>query len=201
MRKSIPTAFLLAISGVFFALVFFFVSGKDTFVSAQDDAGEIQSDISKTEKKLKDAQKKEDALQQDLYQINSSLTSTQQLILKTENLLTQTARTIDQKAEQIANLEQQLGLEKKVLSGLIQEMYFAGNAPLVEVMLAGDDLTSLFRGKDNLLSTQEKMQGVIQEINDMKAKVIDEKLSLEDTKKDHETLLQIKNKQNRRFFP
>lgn len=164
-------------------------------VFAEEDADEIEEDIEKIEKKLKDAQKKESALEQNLTQINSSLTSTQQTILRVQNLLSQTTQTIEQKANEITQLERQLSLERKVLTGLLQEMYFMGKVPLVEIMLTEDAITSLFEEGDNLFSTQEKMQGVIGDIKEMKGKVLEERVSLEDTKKDHETLLVIQSKQ------
>lgn len=164
-------------------------------VFAQGTEDDLKDDIEKIEKKLKNAQKIENALTQDLQSINSSLTYTQQLIAKTQALLGQTAQTIDQKEREITELEQQLTVERVLLKNLIRELYFSDMVPLVEVMLASEDVTNLFRGKDNLLSTQEKLEGVIKNINEMKNRVAGEKLSLEDVKKDHETLLQIKNKQ------
>lgn len=164
-------------------------------VSAEESADEIEDDISKLEKKLKKEQADLNALQQNLGQINSSLTSTQQLIQRTQALLTQTAQTIDQKEAEIANLETQLSLEKKVLRGLIQELYFAETVPLAEVMLDNAELIDLLQGKDNLLSTQEKMQEVIRSISEMKAKVLGEKASLEEVRQDHEELIILKNRQ------
>lgn len=180
-------------SGTFLALLMFLSSGLRA--SAETDAGDIQDDISRIEKKLKQETQELNALQQDLNQINSSLTSTQQLIQRVQNLLNQTEQTIGRKEAEISNLEQQLVFERRILAGVIQEMYFNGSVPLPEVILSSNDFTGLFQENDGLFSTQEKMQGVIQDINDTRAKISDEKLSLEDTKKDHETLLQIKNKQ------
>lgn len=181
------------IFGVFAALLFG-VPMKSAVVLA-DNISETEEDIAKKEKTLKEAEKKYGAIQSDLNQINSSLTSTQQLIQRTQNLLVQTTQTIGQKEKEIVNLEQQLALERGVLKGLIQEMYFSESVPLVEVMLAESDLGNLFQEKDNLFSAQEKMQEVIREIDDMKLRVADEKLSLEDVKEDHEELLAIKNRQ------
>ncbi len=191
--------FSIALGGGFLGFLLAMpVQDKRALASTDCSANDTQclsDQIGSFEKKLKDATKKKDALTQDLNQINSSLTSTQQLIKRTESLLTQTTQTINQKEQEIANLELQLLLERKVLAGLIQELYATGKVPLVEVLLAEDDIQSLFQNNDSLLSTQEKMQGVIQDINVMRGKVGDEKASLEDVKKDHETLLAIKNKQ------
>jgi peptidoglycan hydrolase CwlO-like protein len=194
MRKYTSKASFFVFCSVAIAFVgLLFVESRP--VAAEESADEIESDISKLEKKLKKEQADLNALQQDLGQINSSLTSTQQLIQRTQALLTQTAQTIDQKESEITNLENQLSLEKKVLRGLLQELYFSETVPLAEVMLDSAGLSELLQGKDNLLSTQEKMQEVIRSISDMKAKVLDEKASLEETKQDHEALIVLKNKQ------
>jgi len=189
-------AFLIVLSGGF-ATLLFIAPVKKTFVLAIDcnTESECNDKLDSLEKKLKKETAELNALQQDLGQINSSLTSTQQLIQRTQNLLNQTEQTIGQKEREIANLEQQLILERHVLTGLIQEMYFNGDVPLPEVILSSDDFRGLFQENDSLFSTQEKMQGVIQDISEMRAKITDEKISLEDVKKDHETLLQMKNKQ------
>ncbi|MEK9151470.1 MAG: hypothetical protein AAB547_02465 [Patescibacteria group bacterium] len=186
------TSFLL-LNGVILALVSFAAIYASPASAA--DAEDLEDDISALEKKLKKETQEYDALKQDLSQINSSLTSTQALILKVQNLLNQTEQTIEQKESEIANLEGQLTLERRVLKGLIQEMYLMGDIPLASLVLAESDFLGLIQGSDNLFSTQEKMQEVIREITDVRAKVTDEKLSLEETKQDHAELLAIKNKQ------
>lgn len=196
MEKQTSKAFFVAFSLLAASLSgLLFIAPGSAPARAEDSADEIESDISKIEKKLKKEQADLSALQQDLGQINSSLTSTQALIQRTQALLTQTAQTIDQKESEIANLEQQLSLEKKVLRGLLQELYFSDTMPLAEVMLDNMELADLFQGKDSLLSTQEKMQEVIRSINGMKAKVSGEKASLEEARQDHEELIALKNKQ------
>jgi membrane-bound lytic murein transglycosylase B len=180
--------FLVLIAGLFWFVVPF----QSVWADEQDD---LQDTISDTQKKLKKEMAELAALQANLSQVNASLTSTQQLIQRTQALLDQTTQTIGQKEQEISNLEQQLALEKQVLSGLLQEMYYTGDVPLAEVILTKEDVAQLFQGNDSLLSTQEKMQQVIQDINDMHDKVAEEKSSLEETKADHETLLTMKNQQ------
>jgi peptidoglycan hydrolase CwlO-like protein len=194
MRKMIRGMFFVVLGGVFVALLFV-VPGQQRVIFAEDNVDELESDISKLEKKLKKETAEYNALQQDLGQINSSLTSTQQMILRVQNMLNQTEQTIEQKEKEIANLEQQLVLERHVLTGLIQEMYLNSSVLLPEIMLSSSDFVWFLQGNDSLFSTQEKMQGVIQDINEMRSKVNDEKISLEDTKKDHAELLAIKNRQ------
>lgn len=194
MKKQKKNIFFPLMRGAVCALFFLAFAGSMP-VYAAEDAGDIENDISRIEKKLKQETQELNTLKQDLNQINSSLTSTQQLILKVQNLLNQTEQTIEQKEGEIANLEKQLTLERHVLRGLIQEMYFTGDIPLAGIMLSENDLLGLIQGNDSLFSIQEKMQEVIREITEVRTKVADEKLSLEDAKADHAELLVIKNKQ------
>jgi len=192
------TAFIFL--GFFSFASFFMVLVHGNIALAQSDCGDtdtncINDQISSLEKKLKDASKKQDALQKNLNQINSSLTSTQQVIQKTQVLLNESVQTIGQKEKEISSLEQQLVLERGVLKGLIRELYAMSSIPLPEILLVGTDVLGILQENDNLFSTQEKMQGVIGDINDMSVKVTDEKGTLEEMKKDQELLLSLKNKQ------
>lgn len=165
------------------------------FAQADEDAGDIKGDISELESKLKRETKELESLKQDLGQINSSLTATQMLILKVQTMLEETEQTIGQKESEIANLEKQLLLERYILRGLIQEMYFRGDVPLADIVLEEDDLLRFLQGQDNLFATQEQIQTVIGNIEEIRAKVTEEKLSLENAKSDHVTLLAVKNRQ------
>ncbi|MEK7494494.1 MAG: lytic murein transglycosylase [Patescibacteria group bacterium] len=162
---------------------------------AAEDTAEIKDDIDRIEEKLKKEQKEYDALASDLSQVRSSLNATQVAISRVQNLLKQTDQTIEQKEKEILGLEQQQELNRKVLTNLIQELYYTNSTPLVEVVLAESDMNELFQTSDSLFSTQEKVQNLIGDINDVKDKVAEEKDSLKETREDHETLLSIQNKQ------
>lgn len=187
----------IIISSLFFvgAMSFLFAFLPAPVLHADDSADDIQDDIEKTEKELKEAEQKYGVLQSSYNQINSNLTSTQTAILRVTNLLNQTTQTIGQKEAEIANLDKQLTLERKILGSLLQELYLSDATPLAEVILTKADVASLFQNKDGLLSTQEKISSVIDDISDTKSKLSEEKSSLEDAKKDHEELLAIQNKQ------
>lgn len=182
----------IVFSGLFGGLIW---SVLPMAAQAEESAEDIQAEYDKTQKKLKEAEKKYGVIEQELNKVNSTLTSTQQAILRVQNLLNQTTQTIDQKEVEIANLDQQLVIEKKVLGNLVQELYLSDVTPLVEVVLSEEDVASFFQNEEGLLSTQDKMISIIDEINETKAKLSDEKASLEEAKKDHEELLQIQNKQ------
>ena len=183
---------LLLVVGIFTTpLVLFGISP----VHAAEDADEIEEDIEELEKKYDKELKKQAALAQNLNQISSTLTSTQQAILRVQNLLSQTTQTIEQKEMEIDNLDKQLKLERTVLGHLLQELYVSDTTPLIEIILAEEEIANFFQNEDGLLSTQERMTAIIEEINTTKGKITEEKSSLEEAKKDHEELLTIQNKQ------
>lgn len=192
MKNIKINSFFLMLFGTFAGLTVLFSVPQ---VQAADDPDEIEEDIEKTEKKLKEAEKKYGALESNLNQISSTLTSTQQAILRVQNLLNQTTQTIDQKEIEIDNLDKQLKLERTVLGNLLQELYLSDSTPLIEVILVKEDVANFFQNEDGLLSTQERMTAIIEEINTTKDKISEEKSSLLEAKKDHEELLSIQNKQ------
>ncbi|MBP9728259.1 MAG: lytic murein transglycosylase [Candidatus Moranbacteria bacterium] len=187
----------ILLSTIFFLGVF--ALGQSLFfvapVQAEESADELKKQAEKVEKKLKDAEKKYGIIESNLNQISSTLTATQQAILRVSNLLNQTTQTIDQKEIEIANLDQQLVIEKRILSNLLQELYLSDATPLVEVFLAQDDVRTFFQNEEGLLSTQEKISDIIGEISLTKEKLVGEKSSLEEVKQDHEELLALQSKQ------
>ncbi len=190
-HTKIFTASIFLLGAVALGQVFFWVP----VVAAEESAEELKEQAEKLEKKLKDAEKKYGAIESSYNQINSNLTATQQAMLRVQNLLNQTSQTISQKEIEIANLDQQLLIERKILTALLRELYLSDATPLVEVLLAEDDVASFFQNEEGLLSTQEKISDIISEITETKEKLVGEKLSLEETKQDHEELLTLKNKQ------
>lgn len=186
---------------LFSAIVFVsvFVLGQAVLlvpqVSAEDSAEDLRDQAERLEKKLKEAEKKYGAIESNYKQINSTLTATQQAMVRVQNLLNQTTQTISQKEIEIATLDQQLIIEKRILTTLLQELYLSDTTPLVEILLTEDDVVSFFQNEEGLLSTQEKITGIIADITDTKEKLVGEKRSLEEAKQDHEELLVLQSKQ------
>ncbi|MDD2766722.1 MAG: lytic murein transglycosylase [Candidatus Moranbacteria bacterium] len=201
MYKQIRILFLLFSFGAFSALCFVVPTESSVVLAQSDcddtDTGCINDRIDSLEKKLKDASKKKSELEKNLNQINTSLTSTQQVIQRTQVLLNESTQTIEQKEKEVAGLEQQLTLEKSVLKGLLRELYESSSIPFSEIIVAEKSDMRFFHEYDTLFSVQEKIQGVIGEINTMKEKVTGEKETLEDMKKDQERLLALKNQQKK----
>jgi membrane-bound lytic murein transglycosylase B len=112
-----------------------------------------------------------------------------------QNQIDETEANIKKKEDTIRALESQLDLNREVLSGLVQELYYSKNLPFVEVLLSEDDVKAAFSTSDSLFSTQEKIQAMLDEMKRNKEKIASEKSSLEESQKDHEELLAVKNAQ------
>lgn len=179
----------------FFGIMRAAAADSSTPTVDQSKVDDTQSEIDKIQEKLKKEQKTYNNIAADYNQVTSSLNATQAAIYQVQNLLNQTEQNINEKESEIKNLEDQQDLNRKVLSNMLQELYYTNVTPFVEVVLNETDFQNFINSGDNLFSTQEKVQNLIQEINDTKAKIDDQKTSLEDSKKDHEKLLAIQQQQ------
>jgi membrane-bound lytic murein transglycosylase B len=83
-----------------------------------------------------------------------------------------------------------------MLMKLVQELYYSGNtSPMVELVLQKEDLGDFFAYGDSLVSTQERLEGVMSEMKALQEKLGAEKKSLEEAKANHESALAIQNRQ------
>jgi peptidoglycan hydrolase CwlO-like protein len=189
----------IAIFGVFSLLVG--VSGA-VFIpvastQAADDAGDIQDDIKKTEKQLEAAQKKETALKRDLSQITGSLVVTKEIIAKTTNLLSDTESTITRKEAEIGAIESEIVLQKHFLRELMRSLYESGNTPLAEIVLNHEDVRLSIAEGEQLLSVQDKIRMISDDLQDSRGTVLEEKDVLEDAREEHARLLRLKSEQEK----
>lgn len=189
----------IAIFGVFSLLVG--VSGA-VFIPvastrAADDAGDIQDDIKKTEKQLEAAQKKETALKRDLSQITGSLVVTKEIIAKTTNLLSDTESTITRKEAEIGAIESEIVLQKHFLRELMRSLYESGNTPLAEIVLNHEDVRLSIAEGEQLLSVQDKIRMISDDLQDSRGTVLEEKDVLEDAREEHARLLRLKSEQEK----
>ncbi len=191
-------ALTLFIGGQLAGVSLFWATPKalaDEVVITDEEKDDIKDDINKIEDKLAKEEKKKNLLQSDLANISSTLSATQASIARVSRLVQEAESSIQSKEQEIQNLEQQAILDRHLLRSLLQELYYSNNLPLVEVMLGEDDVTKVLDTNDNLFSTQEKIQQLIGEMSEAKEQIANEKVSLEERKDDHETLLSVQNKQ------
>jgi peptidoglycan hydrolase CwlO-like protein len=163
---------------------------------AADDAEEIENDIEKIEKKLKEAEKKKEGLQEDLGAIVSSITVTQQVIARTEKNLVDTEQNISSKEAEIRALEGEMELERALLAGLFRELY-ERRMQSFDTHLLGGNATEALRGDESLGTIEDKMSGLLDELERFSVRLTEERSSLEETKDDHARLLRMKNEQKK----
>lgn len=186
---------VLFVGQFLFALVYIpFVQAEEIIIT-DEEKDEIKDSINEIEAKLAKEEKKKNLLQSDLAHISSSLSATQASIARVGRLLQETESTIQSKEQEVENLEQQVILDRHLLRSLLQEMYYSGSTPLLEVVLSEGDVRQILATNDGLFSTQEKVQALITEMNDAQVELSAEKQNLEEKKEDHETLLSVQNRQ------
>ncbi|MGB3073226.1 MAG: lytic murein transglycosylase [Candidatus Moraniibacteriota bacterium] len=179
----------------FLSLLFFVFGGSAVLTSpvlAADDVDEIQDDISDVEKKLKAAEAKKKALESELAGINASLSSAQRAIAEAQIKIKQAENSIERKQAEVALLEGQIKEKKELIAGLMRELYYQGEWPLPRVLVTEERFAEVINDPDKLLSVEEKIASMLSSLSLTKADTEEEKLSLEDAKKDHETLLKKK---------
>ncbi len=163
------------------------------------DMEDIQSDIKKTEKELEAAKKKEALLKQDLNQITGSLVVTKQVIAKTSNLLSDTETIIGKKEAEIKAVESEIKLQQHLLRELLRNLYENGNTPLAEVVFDSEFMRLSLAEGDSILTIQEKINTIADELQIARATMAGEKSVLEDAKIEHERLLRLKSEQEKRL--
>ena len=195
MRKIKRTIAVFGVSGLFLV-----TAGSFSFVifrAQAADIGDIQDDIKKTEKQLEAAQKKETALKRDLNQITGSLVVTKEIIAKTSNLLSDTESTITRKEAEIDAIESEIVLQKHFLRELMRSLYENGNTPLAEIMLDHEDARLSLMEGEQLLSVQDKIRMISEDLQNSRGTVLEEKDVLEDAREEHARLLRLKSEQEK----
>lgn len=195
MRKIKRTIAIFGASGLLLVTAGSFSSV--IFRAQAADIGDIQDDIRKTEKQLEAAQKKETALKRDLNQITGSLVVTKEIIAKTSNLLSDTESTITRKEAEIDAIESEIVLQKHFLRELMRSLYENGNTPLAEIMLDREDTRLSLMEGEQLLSVQDKIRMISEDLRNSRGTVLEEKDVLEDAREEHERLLRLKSEQER----
>jgi peptidoglycan hydrolase CwlO-like protein len=186
-------AWLLAVPAFLVSQISFWQSVSKT-ASAADvtDTGEIKDDISNLQDKLKKEQKAKEKLQQNLGQIQSAVSSTQKEIINTKSVINEKASTISRKEAEVANLNDKIQLQKSVLAGLLQQIYYNQDQPILNVVLASDSLVSVFSDTENLMTIEDKIREISLEISETKSQIEQDKQQIAEEKQKHEEILDDK---------
>ena len=163
------------------------VRADDT--STPPDTSGIKSDIADVQKKLDQAMRKKAVLEQNLSQINQSLARTLGSIKQTQNTLQETTDVIARKQLEIQLLDQQIDLKTEVLAELMRTMYFTGQNPELNAMLGDESFSTVMDAGTNVATMEQKVQGLLDDIQTTQDKTAEEKANLEALKQQHEATL------------
>ncbi len=173
-------------------LIPFAISGN-ALAQTTDTTSEAEEEIKDLEKDLKKAEAKQDVLEGSLNSVNSQLSAKQQAINQAAGLVANTEETIQRKTSEIANLEKQINLHTEVLRQLVQELYYIKTTPLIEVMLDQNDFDSFVSQGDNILTTGEKLNSLLEEIQNTRQKIEEDQEELQAAKDEQRDILQQHN--------
>lgn len=190
ITKKKPVILLLA---VLFTAFYVFSFSLPTL--AEDSVDEVQDDIGDVEKKLKEEEAKKARYESELAKTQGAISSTQYEINKTSSLIDETENTIARKEKELEDLNKRIEVQKEILARLVQEMYYGSKEPLLAVALSQDNIYQMLGGSDQILTLENKINSVIEDIKDSKNKIEGDKEELEEEKEKHEGLLAMKEDQ------
>lgn len=153
---------------------------------------EANSEKESLENKLKREEKERAALQQNLGQIRGAVASTQKAINTTKSVITETSSTISRKEAEVKNLNDKIELQKSMLKGLLQQVYYNQGQPILNAVLTGSNFSDVFSDTDRLITVEDKIRNISLEITKTKGQVEEEKIKLAEEKQKHEEILDDK---------
>jgi len=156
------------------------------------DNEDIQDDISDVQKKIDRELKAKKLLEQNLGQIQGAVASTVKEISKTQSVIVETEKTISRKEAEINNLNDKVELQKSMLKGLLQQIYYNQGQPILNVVLAKSSLSEVFSDTDHLLTVEDKILEISSQIAETKSQIENDKTELAEAKEKHEDILDEK---------
>lgn len=182
MRKKIILTFLIA--SVFIFNSFYF--GGITF--AAEDADDIRDKIDKYQDQQEDVQKELDSAQNSLLRNQTQIGTTKNLIQKTESEMAR-------KEQEMETLNKRIELNKTMLKGYLQEVYWDDQDPMLELLVNEGNLGDIVGNYDQMLSVKEKILSTLSDIDSSKQELETVKADLAEKVEDHEKLLSIQQGQ------
>lgn len=168
------------------------VSADTTITSQGPDQSAIadtKGNISDLQKKIEKEQRAKEKLQQNLGQIQGAVASTQKEINTTKSAINETVSTISRKESEINNLNGKIELQKSLLTGLLQQVYYNQGQPILNVVFTDKSIADVFSDTDHLLTVEDKIKNISDEIMQTRLQVEQDKSQLADVKQKHEEIL------------
>lgn len=183
-KKRIILIFLVV--AMFFVVSFSFPKNS---VRAEDSLEEKEDEISSVEKKLKKEQDAKAKLEAELANIQSSVYSTQEQINKARALIKESEENISRMEGEVSQMDKKIDFQKEILKSLMREIYAQKSESILSFTIIKADFSKIFGKTDSVLTIQDKLTQISQEIKESKEKIEAEKEEIADAKVDHEELL------------
>ncbi len=172
-----------------------FVAGQVSFwesvtkkVNAQE-ASSLSNDIQDVQKKLDKTTAALAKDQANLGKIQQSVGITQKKISTTKAVITDTVTNLSRKEQEINNLNDQIKLQQELLKNFLQQAYYIQNKPILSIVLSDGNLADLLSSNEHFSTLDEKIVGIIADINSKKVQVDQDKVQLAEAKQQHEKVL------------
>lgn len=154
-----------------------------------EDTGEIKDDISDIEDKIAKQLKEKQKLEQNLGLIQKNVSIVNLDISKTKTVIQTTSADISRKEAEVDNLQEKIRLQKEMLGGLLQQVYYNQGQPILNVVLSSRNFAEVFADTDHLLTIEDRIIELSNKIADTKDQVEQEKAKLAEQKEKHEDIL------------
>ncbi|EKE19649.1 MAG: hypothetical protein ACD_8C00125G0004 [uncultured bacterium] len=161
------------------------VNAEDAVEEMKDKAEDIEDEIAK---ELKAKQK----LEQEKAQIQKSVSIANLDISKTKSVIQITASDISRKEAEVKNLNDKMEMQKNMLKGLLQQVYYNNGQPILNVVLSSRSFVDVFADTDHLLTVEDKIVRLSNEIANTKQQIENDKIELAKEKEKHEEILDDK---------
>jgi peptidoglycan hydrolase CwlO-like protein len=155
----------------------------------------IQESITSLQKKINQEEVAKKDLEKELNQIQYSVNATQQEIKKTQQYINEASVNISRHEEEIKLLEEKVDIEKAILASLLRELYYSQDTMALTLALSAQDSSQVFSNSDHLKSLEEKILDMVDEMRNTRVSIENNKSKLEETKEEHEKLLDLKQNQ------
>lgn len=166
--------------------------GRASAATTASDIQDAQESITDIQNKLKKQEKAKAVLEQNLGVIKSAVVSTQKDITKVQSVLSETDADIARKKQQIAGLMSKVEMQKGVLTGLLQQLYYVKSKPLLEIVAAGNDFSKTFSLADRYGTLEDKIILLSSQLEDSLQQLEQEQNNLADLRQQHQETLEVK---------
>ncbi len=156
---------------------------------AQQDSAQAQATTTQSTDALVQAQQEFDAAQAQLQEIGSQLEDTQSLIHDTQTDLNEIDAQIVQTKQDITDTENDLQVAQNALAAYLQITYKSGVLSFLDVILASNDFNDFVTRTYYASAVQNSQVETINEIKDLKAKLVQLQSDLTDQQATETTLL------------